>query len=152
MSLTSDPDDPRLGHGVDNEPVPQNEAYLVLSEEERAKGFVRPVRTAYRHVGQPGPAGLTRPLTDEELLRWPTQFVCFETYPPERAPAVGRFWSQEQLDAVGRGCGAVTSMALALGETYARDPGFYGATYCTHCAKHLPVIEFIWLDGERVGS
>jgi hypothetical protein len=24
--------------------------YLVLSEEERAKGFVRPVRTQYRHL------------------------------------------------------------------------------------------------------
>lgn len=27
----------------------QQKAYVVLSEEERAKGFVRPVRTAYVH-------------------------------------------------------------------------------------------------------
>lgn len=26
-----------------------NEAYLILSDEERAKGFVRPVRRSYRH-------------------------------------------------------------------------------------------------------
>lgn len=28
-----------------------NDAYLVLSEEERAKGFVRPVYRSYRHLG-----------------------------------------------------------------------------------------------------
>lgn len=49
MSETTDPNDPRLGHGPDNEPVPQNAAYLVLSEEERAKGFVRPYRDHYKH-------------------------------------------------------------------------------------------------------
>jgi hypothetical protein len=47
--LVTDPEDPRLGHGVDETPVPMHEAYLVLSEEERAKGFVRPVFMAYRH-------------------------------------------------------------------------------------------------------
>ncbi len=49
MSLTSDRDDPRLSHGADKEPGPQNEVYLVLGDEERAKGFVRPVRRSYRH-------------------------------------------------------------------------------------------------------
>lgn len=33
--LTTDPNDPRLGHGADDKPVPQQEAYLVLSEEEQ---------------------------------------------------------------------------------------------------------------------
>lgn len=47
--FTTDPNDPRLGHGSDEEPARLNEAYLVLSEEERAKGYVRPVRTAYVH-------------------------------------------------------------------------------------------------------
>lgn len=51
MPITTDPNDPRLGHGVDDEPVPQQEVYLVLSDEERAKGFVRPVRRSYKHVG-----------------------------------------------------------------------------------------------------
>ena len=40
-----------------------------------------------------------------------------------------------------------------LVETYARNPGFYGATYCIGCGMHLPVEEFVW-EGteERVGS
>jgi hypothetical protein len=45
--LTTDPRDPRLKNIV---PGGQQEAYLVLSEEERAKGFVRPVRRSYLHV------------------------------------------------------------------------------------------------------
>lgn len=49
VRLTTDPTNPRLGHGVDNTPVPQQEVYLVLSEEERAKGFVRPYRDRYIH-------------------------------------------------------------------------------------------------------
>jgi hypothetical protein len=51
------------------------------------------------------------------------------------------------------GCGTVTTMGRALSETYARDPEFYGATFCAGCNKHLPVHEFVWtVDGERVGS
>jgi len=46
---TTDPTDPRLTHGPDSEPVAQAEVYLVLSEEERAKGFVRPLRRSYVH-------------------------------------------------------------------------------------------------------
>lgn len=50
-------------------------------------------------------------------------------------------------------CGAVTTMGQALSETYARDPSFYGATFCVHCNRHLPVSEFVWTaDGETVGS
>jgi hypothetical protein len=52
MSLTSDPNDPRLTRGVDPADAPyrdQAEVYLVLSEDERAKGFVRPVRRSYWH-------------------------------------------------------------------------------------------------------
>lgn len=44
MSLTTDPTDPRLNKGEG-----QHEVYLVLSEEERAKGFVRPLRRSYVH-------------------------------------------------------------------------------------------------------
>lgn len=32
----------------------QQKGYVVLSEEERAKGFIRPVRTSYIHKGQYG--------------------------------------------------------------------------------------------------
>lgn len=98
--LTSDRNDPRLTHGADAEPMPQAQAYLVLSAEERAKGFVRPVRRTYVH------------------------------------------------DA----CGQATTMGLALAETYAREPKFYGATYCVGCRMHLPVSEFKWDDGTVVGS
>lgn len=47
---TDDPSDPRLTRGVDNEPAPQAPVYLVLSEEERAQGFVRPYRQSYIHT------------------------------------------------------------------------------------------------------
>ena len=101
MSLTTDPNDPNLGHGVDNKPVPQNEKYLVLSEEELAKGFVRPVRRSYVHTV----------------------------------------------------CGTVTTMGIAIAETYARNPTFYGSTYCCRCQMHKHVSEFVW-EGteEKVGS
>lgn len=48
--MTTDRNDPRLTHGIDETPVSQAEVYLVLSEEERAKGFVRPVRHSYKHL------------------------------------------------------------------------------------------------------
>lgn len=48
--LVTDPNDPRLGRGSDDEPIDQHDAYLVLSDEERAKGFIRPLRVAYRHL------------------------------------------------------------------------------------------------------
>lgn len=119
--LTDDPNDPELTHGPDDEPTAQAPAYLVLSEEERAKGFVRPVRRSYIHVGIGG---------SEIDLRRRTQH--------------GR---------TGDACGTETTMSPALAETYARDPHFYGSTYCCGCWKHLPVAEFIWAaDGEVVGS
>lgn len=157
MGLTTDPDDPRLGHGVDPEPIPQHDVYLVLSDEERAKGFVRPVRRGYIHVGRPGPRYPLAALTDEQLERYPDAgYVAFEAY-PDTEHGMGRFWKQAQFDAVDKGCGAVTTMAQAIAETYAREPGFYGSTYCVRCGKHLPVGrdgEFIWDDGsgQRVGT
>lgn len=82
----------------------QQKTYLVLSEEERAKGFVRPVRRSYIHEK----------------------------------------------------CGVVTKMADALAETYARNPKFYGATFCSGCRAHFPVGEdgeFFWVDDRtKVGS
>ena len=50
-------------------------------------------------------------------------------------------------------CQKITTMAMAIAETYARQPDFYSATYCTRCAQHLPVAEFVWLaDRSPVGS
>ena len=74
--------------------------YVVLSEEERAKGFIRPVREAYIHLK----------------------------------------------------CGTVTKMHIELAETYARDPKFYGGTYCRGCKTHFPIGEngeFVW-DGTDI--
>ena len=47
MAITTDPANPSL-HKVKADG--QQEAYLVLSDEERAKGFIRPVRDSYKHV------------------------------------------------------------------------------------------------------
>lgn len=98
--ITTDPNDKDLTRGVDSSPVPQAQKYLVLSEEERAKGFIRPVRRTYVH--------------DK--------------------------------------CGVATTMGQAIAETYARNPKFYGSTYCVKCSMHLPVGEFKWDDGSLVGS
>lgn len=156
MSLTDDPNDPRLTHGPDDQPVPQAEVYLVLSEEERAKGFVRPMRRTYIHIGPPGPTPeRLRDLDAEEQERFaPYNYVKFEPYPESESPVTGRFWTQAQLDAAQRGgCKFHTTMNEVLCETYARDPHFYGSTYCAHCQMHRPVEEFVWAeDGERVGS
>lgn len=88
-------------HREINPATGQQKAYVVLSETERAKGFVRPVRRTYLH----------------------------------------------------RTCGGVTTMALALAETYARDPSFYSGTFCAVCRQHFPLDQFVW-DGtnETVGS
>lgn len=110
--VTTDRADPRLTHGNDETPVEQAEVYLVLSEEERAKGFVRPYRDTYMHL---------------------------ECTAVDRSKLVA-------------GNGPVTTMGRALSETYARDPKFYGGTYCITCQMHRPVSEFVWTDGEVVGS
>ncbi len=98
MSMTTDRNDPDLNN-VD--PVTGlQRAYLVLSEDERAKGFVRPYRDEYTH----------------------------------------------------QSCGTRTIMGKALAETYARDPKFYGGTFCCGCKTHFLVGEFKWNDGTVVGS
>lgn len=147
MSLTTDRNDPALQVV---KPDGQNEAYLVLSEEERAKGFVRPVRQSYKHVGI-RPVHPLRDLTAEEKERYADSgYVKFETYPEDGSLGVGRFWTEKQL--IG-GCLTVTKMGLALSETYARDPKFYGSTFCCGCGAHFPVAEFVWdPDGSVVGS
>lgn len=153
MGVTDDREDPALRR---KDPVTNlQEKYLVLSEAERVKGYVRPLRRAYRHVGPHGPRHPLRDLTDEERERY-DEYVKFEEY-PEDSSTLGRFWTQAQLDA--KGCGTVTTMGFELAETYARDPQFYGGTYCAGCLNHFPVGpegEFVWEDdqppGQRVGT
>lgn len=93
MSTTTDRDDPRLKRGPPDEtPTQMADVYLVLSDGERAKGYVQPYRESYLHTT----------------------------------------------------CGAVTRMAPAIAATYARDPWFYGATWCCTCRMHRQLSEFVW--------
>lgn len=125
------------------------------------KGFVRPVRMKYVHVGIKGPVHPTRPLTDEETERWGGNgYVAYEEYPEDKrglnGRSLGRFWKRAELDKVGRGCGTVTSMPRSIAETYAAQPGYYGKTYCAGCCDYHRVGiqgEFVW-DGtdDRVGT
>lgn len=50
-------------------------------------------------------------------------------------------------------CHSVTTMGIALAETYARDPAFYSGTFCCSCAAHFPLDQFVW-EGtdEQLGS
>jgi|SRR5882724_622957 len=44
-------------------------------------------------------------------------------------------------------------VGLSLAETYARDPGFYGGTFCCYCRAHFPLDQFVWKGtDEKVGS
>lgn len=114
------------------------------------------------HVGIAGPKYALRDLTPEEKADLADSgYVKYEQYPESESPDVGRYWSQFDLDRVGKGCRTVTRMSRLIAETYAREPGFYGATMCVGCRKHLPVGadgEFVWVDrngeatGERVGT
>jgi hypothetical protein len=119
-------------------------------------GFVRPVRLSYQHVGRPGPEYPLVDLTPEQLQRF-AGYVKFEPYPKgARGSALGRYWTQAMLDAIGKGCGTVTSMPRAIAETYAAQPGYYGKTFCCGCRNYLKVGrdgEFVW-DGtnDRVGT
>mgnify|MGYP006935484387 CR=1 FL=1 len=156
MGLTTDKNDPCLNK---QRPDGQNECYLVLSEEERQKGFVRPFRNKYTHVGRKIEldGGTIELLSEEEAKRFGThiKYTHFLRYPESKSPLVGKALTQEEVDNIGKyigGCGAETRMGDALSETYARDPKFYGATYCVGCKTHLPVNEFIWSDGEILGS
>lgn len=132
--------------------------HWVLCETERAKGFVRPVRDSYVHAGIPGPKFPLRDVTDEERERYDDQgYIKFEVYPPGyNGSATGRFWTQEKLAKIGRGCGVKTGMPNSIAETYAREPGYYGSTFCCGCNKYLPVGadgEFVWSGtNERVGT
>jgi hypothetical protein len=154
---TTDGNPPQDGHWTGPAPSPtdatgQHKSYWVLPEEERAKGFIRPVRRSYKHVGPRPPSNL-RDLTSEEHERYDRfAYVKYEAYGEEESPVTGRFWTQSQLDAMG-GCGSITTMGQSIAETYARDPSYYGSTFCCQCKTHLPIEQFVW-DGtdERVGS
>jgi hypothetical protein len=150
VDITTDTRDPRI-----NSPNPngQNEAYLVLPqlpEEYRERGWVRPLRLSYVHVGKQ-PQYPLRDLTPyEEEVHRGDGYVKYEKYPESRSPLSGRYWTAAQLKS---GCQTETKMSLPIAETYARDPKFYGSTFCCGCQAHFPVGEFQWYeDGLTVGS
>lgn len=165
-NTTSDHNHPDLKQGVDDLPVNQNKVYLVLSDEERQKGFVRPIRRTYRHVGEKIEEGTIEPL-EEHPNQYHTRengYVAYLRYQENRYPIVGKYIKQPELTAIKEGaenfggCGAVTTISLPIAEVYARDPKFYGSTYCCGCHMHRPVSEFVWVsefvmgDGAEVGS
>ena len=135
------PIDPKTGMHKD---------YWILSDEERAKNWVRPYRDSYRHVGI-RPKYPLQDLTEEQRESNDKYgYIKFEPYPESELPCTGRYWTQAQLSS---GCGSVTTMGRKLSETYCRDPKFYGATFCATCCVHYPVEEFVWEGtNERVGS
>ena len=132
----------------------QQSCYLVLLDEEKAKGFIRPVRRSYRHVGQQVDTSEIRELTKEENKRYKgVNYIGFIPNEDKDSVIVGRFITQDDLK---KGCGTITTMGLSIAQTYARDPKFYGATFCCGCSSHLPVGEngeFIWEGtNEKVGT
>lgn len=161
MSLTTDPNSPCLKNG--QKETGQNDCYLVLSEEERAKGFIRPYRDAYIHVGKKVDTSKMIPVDEywgddykeyDEVRRkkFKEEYGYMYFIPNENkdSAVVGTYITEKDLK---KGCGALTTMGRALSETYARNPKFYGATFCTGCNTHLPVAEFVWdADGEVLGS
>lgn len=168
--ITTDPKAPCLntpkGEGE------QNECYLILSEEERAKGFVRPFRESYIHIGKDVKSHWKRihRMIDEDernsedyqkYIQNEKYFVAVMTILEKEDGSFkgGSYVTQEELDAWGDrrrigGCGGKTTMTKEIAETYARDPGFYGSTWCMNCRTHIHVGEFVWDDetGETVGS
>ncbi len=46
-------------------------------------------------------------------------------------------------------CGVITTVNIKIAETFARDPDFYSATFCTGCGNHFPLPEFTWLPGDN---
>lgn len=162
ISATTDGQPPRPGFEDASAPAPvnprtgQHEAYWVLSEDERAKGFVRPVRRSYRHVGRgpccAKPRDLGKPLPPKRVT-----WVCLDD--PDHdgectswMPVTAADLDRAQRTRMVGGCDTVTSMGLAIAETYARDPKYYGATFCVGCRAHLPVGasgEFVWVGDQR---
>lgn len=139
-----------LDHREINPATGQQKGYVVLSQEERDKGFTRPLRCSYQHVGVK-PKNPLRDLTEEEHQQYDKfGYIAFEAYPENESPVTGRFWTNEALK---NGCGAITTMANSIAETYARDPKFYGGTFCASCQKHFPLEQFVWIGtNETVGS
>lgn len=134
-------------------PDGQLKDHWTLPEEDRKKGWVRPLRTNYNHVGIGRPKNPLRDLTEDEHKRYDEYgYVKYEEYPQDAA-CCGKYWTQAELDKIGKGCGVTTTMPMACAETYAKNPKYYGSTFCCGCGEYFAVREFVWSGStERVGS
>lgn len=132
--------------------------YVVLAPEERAKGFVRPYRDAYRHIGRVvcGKLNLIDGVNHICVLKPDHEGQCRQLVEAGDEAQIERAYQHNHLG----GCDRVTTMSRALAETYARDPSYYTGTYCSTCGGHFPVGadgEFTWYEmdgteGPKVGT
>lgn len=139
----------------------QHTSYWILNEDERKKGFVRPVRRTYVHVGR---RICGKPASDSVVAQMVVKCKDGEIYVCASEPAhegecfallvkmtakhAERFLTKGLLG----GCDTVTTMSLDIAQTYARDPNFYSAGMCVRCKEHFPHEELRWEDGSVVGS
>lgn len=50
-------------------------------------------------------------------------------------------------------CGTETRIGDEIAETYAKNPSYYGRTFCVACKEHYPISEFHWSrDGVELGQ
>ena len=159
ISETTDGKPPREGYEHASAPAPidsqtgQHLAYWVLSEEERKKGFIRPLRWTYRHVGRSVCGRIKSPLGD------PTHLTICASQPNHKGECWGVIQEVSQFEAVWAerfqiigGCNYNTTMQQALAETFAANPKYYGATFCGNCLAYFPVSEFVWVDDPGTGK
>lgn len=137
----------------------QQEGYVVLSPEERAKGFVRPYRDSYVHAGKKLRGNLEK-LSPPGYFSEATEkrYAAIDRFELSDGSKAGTYLTQEEVNQIEEsghygGCNGLTTMNRAIAETYARDPNFYTGTFCVHCQQHFPLDQFVW-DGtdEQVGS
>lgn len=123
--------------------------YIVLSPEERAKGFMKPVRRSYIHESR-SVCGKMQPKNDKRIGG--SRHMCGRAYPHEGECGQWKLVSQPEHARAERAhrtsCGVMTTMGLGLAETYARNPHFYSGTFCVGCHAHFPLNQFYWEDGE----
>ena len=107
-------------------PDGQHERHPGLPADEIAKGFVRPLRQSYKHVGR---AVCGKPAPGNKLGGMVT--VCMDKPSHEgECWGISRPMVQPEAAAVERsqklgGCGTVTRMPHHCAETYARQPSYY---------------------------
>jgi hypothetical protein len=74
----------------------------------------------------------------------------YENYPSQTS---GEYVAPIRNSYIHGKCGVKTLMATKFAETYAKNPKYYGSTFCCGCGEHLPVSQFTWaVDGIRIGE